>query len=87
MKKKRKEPEFDDPFLFFIKSFSDAFFDSARRPHIRVRRVERPVVLDVMWKKIMLLCHPDKHGNSETSQEVTRWLIENRPGGKKASAT
>ncbi len=37
---------------------------------------------DTMWKKIMMLCHPDKHQGSELSQEVTRWLIENRPKTK-----
>ena len=33
---------------------------------------------DWMFKKMISLCHPDKHGNSETSQEVTRWLLEER---------
>lgn len=28
--------------------------------------------------RLLLLCHPDKHANSETSNEVTRWLIEIR---------
>lgn len=27
-------------------------------------------------KSLLMLCHPDKHGNSETATEVTRWLIE-----------
>lgn len=27
-------------------------------------------------KQLLMLCHPDKHGNSERATEVTRWLIE-----------
>lgn len=34
------------------------------------------VVIDAArLKQLLLLCHPDKHGNSERSTEVTRWLI------------
>jgi len=29
-------------------------------------------------KKMLVLCHPDKHGNSPVSNEVTRWLLERR---------
>lgn len=25
--------------------------------------------------KLLLLCHPDKHGNSSESNEVTKWLL------------
>lgn len=48
-------------------------------PFIREEPKESVPDLNLMWRKIMMLCHPDKHGNSELSQEVTRWLIENRP--------
>lgn len=27
-------------------------------------------------RQLLMLCHPDRHGNSETSSEVTRWLID-----------
>lgn len=27
-------------------------------------------------RKLLMLCHPDKHGNSELSTEITRWLID-----------
>lgn len=31
-----------------------------------------------MIKKLLLLCHPDKHGNSETSQEITALILEKK---------
>lgn len=38
-------------------------------------------------RQLLMLCHPDRHGNSETSSEVTRWLIDLKQqleGGKKS---
>lgn len=32
-----------------------------------------------IWRKLISLVHPDKHNNSETSAELTRWLLENKP--------
>jgi hypothetical protein len=29
-------------------------------------------------KKLLFLCHPDKHNNSVTSTEITKWLINKR---------
>lgn len=29
-------------------------------------------------RQLLQLCHPDKHGNSQTSQDVTCWLLEVR---------
>lgn len=31
-----------------------------------------------MRRRLIQLCHPDKHGSSEASQAVTRWLLEGR---------
>ena len=31
------------------------------------------------WRRLMQLCHPDKHGGSVTANEATRWLMEVRP--------
>lgn len=31
-----------------------------------------------MLPKLIQLCHPDRHGNSALSTEVTRWLLEQR---------
>src|SRR5262249_18620066 len=38
-----------------------------------------------MFRKLIALCHPDKHHNSEMSQEVTRWLIDQREMSLKTS--
>jgi len=35
-----------------------------------------------MLKVMLLLCHPDKHGNSQASNRVTTWLLQQR--GKSA---
>lgn len=32
-----------------------------------------------MWRRLVQLCHPDRHGNSEASNAATRWLMEVRP--------
>ena len=31
------------------------------------------------WRRLVQLAHPDKHGDSLTATEATRWLLENRP--------
>lgn len=31
-----------------------------------------------MLKRMIMLCHPDKHGNSEMSKTVTQWLLTQR---------
>lgn len=45
-----------------------------------------PVVMSIpetMYRKLLMLCHPDKHGNSKLASEVTRWLIDEREKGRK----
>ena len=29
-------------------------------------------------RKLLSLCHPDKHKDSETAKEITQWILENR---------
>ena len=29
-------------------------------------------------KKLLILCHPDKHGNSDTAVEITKMILEYR---------
>ncbi len=36
------------------------------------------VVDDTMLRRLIHLCHPDKHGNSDAAKEVTQWLLEIR---------
>jgi len=38
-----------------------------------------PIVPTEMLRRLIQLCHPDKHGNSETATIVTRWLLSLRP--------
>jgi DNA-binding CsgD family transcriptional regulator len=32
----------------------------------------------MMFKRLLQLCHPDKHMNSEAAKKATQWLLENR---------
>jgi hypothetical protein len=60
-------------------------YDSLRE---RVRELEQqtqapasPLSREILTKLIRL-CHPDRHGNSTMSNEVTRWLLEQRQESK-----
>jgi hypothetical protein len=33
------------------------------------------------WRQLVQLCHADKHGNSETANTVTAWLMTIKPEG------
>ncbi len=32
-----------------------------------------------MWRRLVQLCHPDRHDGSAAAVEATRWLLECRP--------
>ena len=32
-----------------------------------------------MWRRLVQLCHPDRHGGSEASNKATQWLNSIRP--------
>ena len=42
------------------------------------RHNSQPIPPD-MWRRLVQLAHPDKHGDSLAALEATRWLMENRP--------
>lgn len=68
------------------KAFEDATrqareqWENARRAYQAPPKEEKPnegLDLDVpRVKQLLMLCHPDKHGNSELATQVTRWLID-----------
>ncbi|MGN6701471.1 MAG: hypothetical protein ACTHKB_00730 [Burkholderiaceae bacterium] len=37
-----------------------------------------PAIPAEMLKRLIMLCHPDKHGGSEMSRKATQWLLEQR---------
>lgn len=43
--------------------------------------VPAPQLSPEMISKMLILCHPDRHGDSELSKEVTMFLIKLRKGG------
>lgn len=32
-----------------------------------------------VWRRLLQLCHPDKHSNSEAATAATQWLNANKP--------
>lgn len=32
-----------------------------------------------VWRRLMQLCHPDKHGGSVAANSATQWLNQNKP--------
>lgn len=59
-----KDPEMDRAALDFMRRFN-----ATTRP---------PDIPPDMRRRLIQLCHPDRHGNSEASQTATRWLLEGR---------
>ena len=39
--------------------------------------LQAPMPLEI-WRRLVQLTHPDKHGGSAAAVEATRWLLENR---------
>jgi len=39
-----------------------------------------PFIPSEMLRRLIQLCHPDKHAGSEASLKATQWLIEQRKG-------
>jgi hypothetical protein len=46
---------------------------------MEIRAAQTPTFIsDKRVRQLLQLCHPDKHNNSETSNDVTRWLLSLR---------
>jgi hypothetical protein len=56
----------------------DDICEALRRP---LKSSPRPAatIPPEQWRRLIQLTHPDRHDGSVASQEVTRWLLENRP--------
>lgn len=75
-----------DGFARLLFDLFGAFVDDFQRSHDGplgpkwefIRAEPSPIPVD-LYRKLLMLCHPDKHQNSEISTEVTRWLIANDP--------
>lgn len=79
-KKKRNKK---DPFNFLSQLFKALNEASIHYPPPDKQYVRSSIIdTEEMWKKVMILCHPDKHNNSQLSTEVSQWLIANRPKRK-----
>jgi hypothetical protein len=42
------------------------------------QQIERQGIEPAMLKKLIRLCHPDRHGNSQASNQATSWLLVQR---------
>ncbi len=45
---------------------------------LRLRLAAPPPIEPNMLSRLIRLCHPDKHGNSEAANEATAWLLAQR---------
>jgi hypothetical protein len=45
----------------------------------RLRTAAAPIPADIA-RLLVLLCHPDRHGNSVAANKATAWLLEQRRG-------
>ena len=45
---------------------------------LRLRQIAPPPIEPNMLARLIRLCHPDKHGNSEAANEATAWLLSQR---------
>jgi hypothetical protein len=61
--KKEKEAE----------TFADTFFKNPKNYRDSLRTIPKDMV-----QRLIFLCHPDKHNNSEASNIATAWLIKQR---------
>lgn len=68
-------PEFED----FLRDVLGSLFGAPTQPAV----IQVSPIPEDLFRKLIFLCHPDKHDGSEASYEVTRWLIENDPRKKK----
>lgn len=50
----------------------------ARRLERKLMETTAPTIPAGLLSKMIRLCHPDRHNNSASSNEVTRWLLEQR---------
>ena len=52
-------------------------------PKNKRSQVTRATIPNDMMKRLLQLCHPDKHSNSKLSVETTQWLLERRQENEK----
>ena len=45
---------------------------------LRLRLAAPPPIEAKMLSRLIRLCHPDRHGNSEAANEATAWLLAQR---------
>lgn len=71
---RRKENE-----IQHLRAENRRLYENLRQSEINKDRQPRGGMTMALWRKMVQLVHPDRHGNSEDANEVTRWLIERRP--------
>jgi DNA-directed RNA polymerase subunit RPC12/RpoP len=64
-KKNKKEAE--------AETFANSFFKSPKDYRDGLRTIPKD-----MMQRLIFLCHPDKHNNSQASNLATEWLLKQR---------
>jgi len=74
-----REPYFRD--LVWKATCLECYLDKKGKrravPSVRTVTVVEPIEA-TMLKRLIQLCHPDRHGNSEASNTATQWLLQQR---------
>ena len=48
---------------------------------VYVEKIVKEKIPSEILSRIIRLCHPDKHSNSQASNEITAWLLSQRERG------
>lgn len=57
----------------------DDLVETVRQLKAEIERLRATPALDPLtMRKLLQLCHPDKHGGSATANDVTAWLLTMR---------
>jgi len=76
-----KEIEMDDPeYLVLFKKMREEQIDLTAKTY----GLQRPMPTNV-WRRLVQLTHPDKHGGSDAANDATQWLLKNRPPESESS--
>lgn len=60
--------------LAVLREENDRLTDDLAEAHTAL--AARPEIDRLMLRRLVQLCHPDKHGGSEASHNATAWLLE-----------
>lgn len=70
-----------NPFNELLRAIFEPLFDAMPESQVVVSPIPGE-----MFKKMLFLCHPDKHANHAWATEVTTWLLDERKKARHGTA-